>query len=146
MFWPIAPILNNTIDRDFQTAEFFNHLHTFVLSFVALFTLKKTVSPQRQHRRFSSKPTYLGHHAIGISAVHKIVIHRFAQTLKRKPLFIIFKIGNRIIINIHSIAFDGHKIRRSSMHILVLKMMLRITTIEFIIQYLSQSINGFVFF
>ena len=86
---PILPILNNAVERYTQITIFTHYVHHLFLAFVTFLALPITISPKRKHRYLSRKITHLRYNAIGITAIHEIIIHAIAHLRTERSLFLI---------------------------------------------------------
>src|SRR5690606_36379445 len=76
---PILPVLDNSIQRNFQFAILFNDFKQFLLAFVALTALPEAIGPQWKHRHLSGQLTHLGYDTIRMAAIHEVVIDKISN-------------------------------------------------------------------
>ena len=76
---PVLPVLDNAVERHTVFAVFMYDFSDFVLAFVSFTALPEPVSPEREHRHISSELTDLRNDTVGVSAVHKIIVHTLAD-------------------------------------------------------------------
>ena len=109
---PVLPVLNDTIERNTKFAVLAHHSYGLVLSLVTLTALVETVCPERKHRSLACEVAHLLDNAIGILAIHEVVV-RFLSYLTLKNNLSSFallwssEVGRRVIIPVDSVALNA---------------------------------------
>ena len=103
---PILPVLNHTVYRYSILTITMKHIKQFLLTFISLTALHKSIRPQWQHWYIARKFTNARHHSNGITSIYKIIVYGIAH-FRRESNFSAFirNICRRIIIPIYSVSF-----------------------------------------
>ena len=142
---PILPILNDAVEGNTQLAVLLHNAQRLVRRLITFLRLPISVSPKREHGDITSQMTYLGNHAIGRAAIHKVVVDGFAHFRRqRHAVLIIVELCWRIVFPIDTPPFyaldDALEVFGVGLfHTLVLS-----TTVHLAVLNGAQSIDGFI--
>ena len=145
VFAPVAPVLDDAIQRHFQVAVFLNHAYQLVLADVAFSRLPKAKCPKGEHGSFSGELAQLRNHSVGTTAIYEVIIAEVAHCrIESHALRIVRKGSGGIVIPVQGVSLDGMDKRNTDFRIRLLQENSLVTLVHPPLLVLSQTINSLI--
>ena len=142
---PILPILDDAVEGHTQLTVLAHHADHFGLALVAFLALPITIRPQGEHGHLARQVAHLRHHAVGIPAVHHVIVHAVAHVrTEGSTVRVIHEKRRGIVVPIQAVAFRGleertHVFRVALNHVLPHAALRHLPVLQ-----LAETVNGFV--
>ena len=95
------PVLDDSIQRNFQFPVFVYDFAQFVRTFVAFTALPEAQCPERIQRGLSGQVAYSGYDSVGVAAVDEVVVGTVAYfRVEGGFLRIVEEVGRRVIVKL----------------------------------------------
>ena len=142
---PILPVLDDTIERNLKATVLVNHLEQLLLRLVAFAALPEAEGPEREHWHIARQLAHTSVHAIGILAVHEIIVGAIAHLgTECHALGIVLKIGTAVVVPVDAPAFHRLYDVLEVLQIGLLHMLGEPTAVETSVLHRAKSIDGLV--
>ena len=142
---PVLPVLDDSIQRNFQLPVFVYDFAQFVRTFVAFAALPEAQCPERIQRGLSGQVAYSGYDSVGVAAVDEVVVGTVAYFRVEGGFLRIVEEGGRgVIVPVEGIAFDGVDEGDTDTHVLVAEKEFLIALVHFAGLLLAQAVDHFV--
>ena len=142
---PVLPVLDDAVEGHLQLAVLVDDALRLGSSLITLLRLPEAVGPKWEHRDIACEVTYLCDHAIGRTAIHKVVVDSLACLGgQRHTVGIVVELCGRIILPIESPALDRLQHALEVLEVRLFHTLMFTTTIDLTILDGSKAIDRLI--
>ena len=105
---PVLPVLDDAVERHFESAILVNDALRLGCSLVAFFRLPEAEGPHWEHRHIACQVANLRDNSVGTPAIHEVVVDAFACfRVEGHAVEVVLEEGGSVVVPIDAPAFDA---------------------------------------